>query len=162
MNSLRADIAFAVWFLVVAAIVYFRLLRPVRLRASSLWRGPAIFVVLTLLLVWGSYSPNVPIVAVVLAVVAGGLLGIPFGLLRGMHTRVRTTENPKVLIVEPSFIPLAIWFGAFVARFAVKLLLPHAGAVAITASDGLIAFAVGSVIGARWVIGQKFREQRAT
>jgi len=159
---MRADISFLVWFLIVVVIVYFRLLRPVRLRASRLWTGPAILIVLTLLLALGSYEANVSIPVIAAAVIAGAVLGFPFGLLRGRHTRVRTTDNPRVLIVEPSFIPLAIWFAAFAARFAIRFFLPHAGPTALAASDALLAFAVGSVIGARYVIAQKFRELQAT
>ena len=158
---MRADISSAISLLIVAAIVYFRLLRPVKLRASRLWFGPGLIVVLTLLLAWGSYEEKASALGIAAAVVAGILLGLPFGLLRGRHTRVRKTENPRVLVVEPSIVPLAIWFVAFAARFAIRFFLPKAGPTALEASDGLLAFAAGSVIGARYVIAQKFRELHA-
>lgn len=158
---MRADISLLVWLLIVAAIVYFRLLRPVRLRASSLWRGPAIMIGLTLFLAWGTYEGHVSLLAIGAAIVLGAVLGLPFGILRGRHTRVRKTSNPSVLVVEPSVIPLAIWFAAFAVRFVIRIFLPHAGPVALEASDALLAFAVGSVIGARYVIAQKFRELHA-
>jgi len=155
---MREGISTLVWLLVVAAIVYFRLLRPVRLRASRLWVGPAIMIVLTLLLAWGSYEGHAPVLEIALAVVLGALLGLPFGLLRGRHTRVRRTAYPHVLIVEPSVIPLAIWFIAFAGRAVLRIALPHAGPTALAASDGFLAFAVGSLVGARLVIAERFKE----
>ena len=156
-----SDISFLIWIAIVAVIVYFRLLRPVKLRASRLWVGPVIMVLLTVMLAWGSYEEHVSTLAIAGAIVLGAALGLPFGVLRGRHTRVRPTSNPKVLVVEPSVIPLLIWFAAFAGRFVLRLFLPHAGPVALEASDGLLAFAVGSVIGARYVIAQKFRELHA-
>ena len=158
---MHADISTLVSVLVLAIVIYFRLLRPVRLRASRIWLGPAILIVLTLFAVWGSYEGHVAPMTIALAVLAGAILGVPFGLLRGRHTRVRTTEDPKVLVVEPSVIPLTIWAVAFLARFALRAFLPHAGPVALASSDGLLAFAVASVIGSRYVIAQKFAELHA-
>ena len=158
---MRADVSTLVSIVVVAVIVYFRLLRPVRLRKSRLWIGPVVMVALTLLVASGTYAERGPLLWIVVAILGGAVLGIPFGFLRGAHTRVRPTENPHVLVVEPSAIPLAIWFLAFLARFAIKYFVPHAGPTALVWSDGLLAFAVGSVIGARYVIAQKFRELHA-
>jgi hypothetical protein len=157
-----ADLSFAAWLAIVALVVYFRLLRPVRLRASRLWLGPALMALLTALLAWGSYEGRVPTAAILLAIGAGAVLGVPFGLLRGRHTRVRRTGNPRVLLVEPSVVPLVIWFVAFAARFALRVFLPHAGPGALAASDGFLAFAVASLVGARLVIAQKFKELHAS
>jgi len=54
-----------IYILVVGAIVYFRLLRPVRLSAARLWVGPALLVILTIFLVWESVEghASLPIVA---------------------------------------------------------------------------------------------------
>src|SRR5579872_2734808 len=147
-----------IYVLVIAAVVYFRLLRPVRLRASRLWTGPILITLVTGLLVWESLDVHVGIAIVAGAVVLGFVLGFPLGLLRGRHTKVQPTGQPGVLIVQPAIIPLAIWGVAFLARFGVRYFLPHAGPVALASSDGLIAFALGSIIGARFVIAQRFRE----
>lgn len=156
---MRAEITTVIWLAIVAAIVYFRLLRPVRLRASRLWVGPVLFTILGLFVAWGSYEEKASVAAMTIAIAAGLALGIPFGVLRGRHTRVRPTGNPHVLIVEPSVIPLAIWFVAFAGRATLRLFLPHAGPVALAASDGFLAFAFASLIGARLVIAQRFKEQ---
>jgi len=147
-----------IYVLVIGAIVYFRLLRPVRLRASRLWTGPLLLCAVTGFLVWESFEQNVSFALIASAVVIGIVLGFPLGLLRGRHTKVQPTGEPGVLVVQPAIIPLAIWGIAFLARFAVRYFLPHAGPVALAASDGAIAFALGSIIGARFVIAQRFRE----
>ena len=147
-----------IYVLIVGAVVYFRLLRPVRLRASRLWTGPLLLVVFTAFLVWESFEGHVALPAIIGAVVLGFVLGFPLGLLRGRHTRVQPTGEPGVLIVQPAIIPLAIWAVAFLARFAVRYFLPHAGTAALASTDGLIAFALGSIIGARYVLAQRFRE----
>jgi len=157
MHNSSATSAF-IYVVIIGAVVYFRLLRPVRLRASRLWTGPLLLVFLTAFLVWTSYESHVSLVLVAGAVVLGFVLGFPLGLLRGRHTKVQPTGQPGVLIVQPAIIPLAIWGVAFLARFGVRYFLPHAGPVALASSDGLIAFALGSIIGARFVIAQRFRE----
>jgi hypothetical protein len=157
----QGEISSLIYVLVVGAIVYFRLLRPVRMRASRLWVGPTLLIILTALLVWESFEGHVPMLLIGGAVVLGFVLGFPLGLLRGRHTQVRPTGNPGVLIVQPSIIPLAIWGVAFLARFGVRYFLPHAGPVALGSSDGLLAFAIGSVVGARVMIARKFRELSA-
>lgn len=154
----RSEISTIVWLALVAVIVYFRLLRPVRLRASRLWIGPMLLIFLAVFVAWGSYEGKVSAATIAVAISAGAVLGLPFGILRGRHTRVRRTPNPRVLIVEPSFIPVAIWFVAFAGRAALRLFLPRAGPVALAASDGFLAFAVASLIGARLVIAQRFEE----
>jgi len=158
---MHSEISTMVWLLVVAVVVYFRLLRPVRLRASRLWIGPAILILLTALLVWGSYEERIEPLEIAEALAIGVILGIPFGLLRGRHTRVRRTNDPHVLIVEPSVIPLLIWLVAFAGRATLRIFLPHAGPQALAASDGFLAFAVASLIGSRFVIAQKFKEEHA-
>jgi len=149
----------AIYVLIIGAVVYFRLLRPVRLRASRLWVGPALIVVVTGLLVWQSFDSNVSVPTIAGAIVLGVVLGFPVGLLRGRHTKVQPTGQPGVLIVQPSIIPLTIWGVAFLARFAIRYFFAgQSQPVALAASDGLIAFALGSIIGARYVIAQRFRE----
>ena len=148
-----------IYVLVIAAVVYFRLLRPVRLRASRLWTGPILITLVTGLLVWESLDVHVGIAIVAGAVVLGFVLGFPLGLLRGRHTKVQPTGQPGVLIVQPSIIPLAIWGVAFLARFAIRYFFAQQShPEALAASDGLIAFALGSIVGARFVIAQRFRE----
>ena len=157
---MRGEISTLVTLVVLAVVIVVRFLRPIRMRASRLWLSPAILVLLTIVLVTSTAEQSSP-AATALAVIIGLVLGLPFGLLRGRHTDVRKTEDPKVLLVAPSIVPLVIWLVAYGARFALRAFLPEAGVTAQAASEGLLAFAVGSVISARYVIAQKFRELHA-
>lgn len=157
---MRSEVSTLVSLLVLAVVIVVRFLRPIRMRASRLWVSPVVLVLLTIVLVAGSVEVASP-VAIAVAVIAGLALGVPFGLLRGRHTDVRKTEDRNVLLVAPSIGPLLVWLVAYGARFALRAFLPEAGVTAQAASDGLLAFAVASVIGARYVIAQKFRELHA-
>lgn len=159
---MRSDISTLIYLVVVAAVIVFRFMRPIRMHASRLWLSPAIFVLLTFFLIWSSLEAHGSPVGIAISYIIGLALGVPFGLLRGRHTDVRKTEDPKVLVVAPAIAPLLIYLVAFVARFVLRAYLPQAGPEALEASDGLLAFAVGSIIASRYVIAQKFRELHAT
>jgi hypothetical protein len=146
-----------VTLLVLAIVIVVRFLRPIRMHAARLWASPAILVLLSIVLIAGSAERTSP-ATIALAVVVGVVLGLPFGFLRGRHTDVRKTEDPQVLLVAPSIVPLIIWLVAYGARFALRAFLPEAGVTAQATTDGLLAFAVASVVSARYVIAQKFRE----
>lgn len=150
-----------VTFLVFALVIVFRFMRPQRMTASRLWIGPVVMILLTGFVALSTVEAHAPLGAVALAMAIGVVAGVPFGLLRGRHSIVRKTDNPKVLMVEPSIIPLLIWLAAFGLRFAIRAFVPNAGPGALAASDGFLAFAVASVIAARYVIAQKFQELHA-
>ncbi len=158
---MHADVSTIISVLVVAVVIVVRFLRPIRMRASRLWVSPAIITLLTIFLVVGEMEQHASPLGITLALVLGLALGLPFGLLRGRHTDVRKTDDPKVLVVQPSIAPLLIWMVAFGGRFALRAFLPTAGPDALAASDGLLAFAVASIIGSRYVIAQKFRDLHA-
>ena len=157
----RPELFTLISFLIVAVVIVFRLSRPMRLTASRLWIGPAILIVLTAFLVWGSIEAHASATAIGVALILGAMFGVPFGLLRGRHSQVRKTDNPKVLLVEPSLLPLLIWLAAFGLRFAIRTFVPQAGPSALAASDAFLAFAVASVIAARYVIAEKFKALHA-
>src|SRR5580698_10300729 len=158
---MRDELSTLVTLVVLAVVIVVRFMRPIRMRAARLWVSPAILVVLSLVLV-GASAEQTPPGTIAIAGIAGLVLGLPFGLLRGRHTDVRKTEQPGVLLVAPSIVPLIIWLVAYGARFALRAFLPEAGVTAQAASVGLLAFAVASVISSRYVIAQKFRELHAT
>ena len=157
---MRNELSTLVTLLILAVVIVVRFLRPIRMRAARLWLSPAILVVLSVIVIGGSAERTSPL-TIVVAVIVGLALGFPFGLLRGRHTDVRTTEHPGVLLVAPSVVPLIVWLVAYGARFALRAFLPEAGVTADAASDGLLAFAVASVVAARYVIAQKFRQLQA-
>lgn len=157
----RAELIQVFIYLAVIALVVVRLLRPQRMRASRLWIGPAIIVALSAFVIWASYEAHASLLAIALAVVLGLLLGVPFGLVRGRHTEVRTTENPHVLLVQPSVLPVLIWFAAFAVRFLIRALFPNVGPTGLALSDGFLAFALASVVAARYMIAEKFKALHA-
>lgn len=154
---MQSEISTLVTLLVLAVIIVVRFMRPIRMRAARLWVSPVILAALSLLIIGGSAMTTAP-AAIAVALFLGFAFGGPFGILRGRHTDVRKTEHPGVLLVAPSIVPLIIWLVAYGARFAVRAFLPDAGVSAQAATDGLLAFAVASVIASRFVIAQKFRE----
>lgn len=157
---MRSELSTLVTLLVLAVVIVVRFLRPIRMRAARLWVAPVILVALSLIVIGGSVEREAP-AAIAVAAVAGLIFGLPFGLLRGRHTDVRKTDDPQVLLVAPSVVPLIIWLVAYGARFALRAFLPEAGVTAQAASDGLLTFAVASVVASRYVIAQKFRELQA-
>ena len=152
----------AVWnqlaiYLVIAAIVFFRYSRPMKMSIVRLFIAPVVFLALTVISIWASEQINpAPAVAIAAAVVTGVILGVPLGVAMSAHRTVRRTEKPHVMYVEPSWITAVIWIGAFILRAAIRLLLP-AGVTATVVGDGLVVFGISAILASYWVIYTKFR-----
>jgi hypothetical protein len=153
-------------YVVVIALFVWRMSRPQRTTVAGLWVRPIILVLLTAFVVWsagfaavalGQTPPPAWEVAVVLAV--GAVLGIPLGLLRGKHSEVKPTERPGVMYVHSSPLIAIIWIVAFVARAAIRYLVPGAQSGAGVWGDGLLAFAVAAIIASSFAIYSKYRQQ---
>lgn len=146
--------------LLILALVVYRNSRPQRMTVGRFWIFPGIVVILTAWLMWSTLAAPVPGIALAagIACAIGLVLGIPLGIARGHHSQVRLGETPGTFIVDPSIVVMLIWLGAFAVRFIVRLYLPNAGPVALGATDGLVLFAVTSVLTARIVIFGKYRE----
>lgn len=143
-------------YLAIAVLLLWRYSRPMRMTITRMWFGPLILVVLTAFSIWGSQRiAPVPAISIVAAVIIGAALGAPLGVLRGMHTNVRATDRPGVMYLEPSWIVIAVWLGAFVIRALLRNLLPH-GTIATTVGDGLIVFAISAVVVSYYVIYRKY------
>ena len=144
--------------LAVLALVVYRNSRPQRMTVARFWILPGIVVLMTAFLMWSTLAASVPgvLVAGLIASVVGVALGIPVGIARGHHSNVKLGTSPGTFIVEPSIVVMLIWIGAFAVRYAVRLLLPNAGAMTLAATDGLVLFAVTSVLVARIVIFRKY------
>ena len=145
--------------LAVLALVVFRNSRPQKMTVGRFWISPALYVVITGVLMWATLAEPIPglVVAGLIASAIGLVLGIPLGIARGHHSQVRLGETPGTFIVDPSIVVMLIWLGAFAVRFAVRMYLPNAGPFAIGATDGLIVFAIASVVTARVVIFRKYQ-----
>ena len=109
----------------MVAILAIRLIRPQRISVTRMWITPILLCALT---AWAIYANQLlnpaPPLEIALGLIVGALAGIPFGILRGMHTDVRPTDRRGVMYLGSSWVTLAIFAGAF----ASALRRPHADA----------------------------------
>lgn len=141
------------------ALVIFRNLRPQTVTVSRLWLMPAILLVLGLITFWAT-SAQMPPSALWIsaaAILIGVSVGIPFGIVRGHHSKVRAGKRPGTFIVEQSAITLLVFLLAFAVRFLIRFFVPQAGPGLIASSDGFLAFAIASVVTARYVLYARFK-----
>jgi hypothetical protein len=142
----------------IGVILLVRYSRPMRISIARMWVGPLIFLAMTATLVWGeqqnpatAMSPAV----IAIALVAGALAGIPFGLLRGRHTTVKATEKPGVMYLGPSWIVAAIWIGAFAIRAALRIGF-QGTPFALPVGDGVLMLAVAMLVTSYYAIYKKY------
>ena len=144
-------------YVVIAALMIFRNSKPQKMTLTRMWVAPLLFVAMTAIAIWGYQQQNpAPAWTVVVAVIAGLILGAPLGYLRGKHTNVRITDKPGVMYLDSSWIVLTLWLGAFIVRRLIQVFLPH-GSLATIVGDGLIVFAIGTVLISYVEIYKKYR-----
>ena len=157
-QGLIMSIAF---YVIIAGLMVYRNLRPQKMTLTRMWVAPILFTAMTAFAIWGSQQTNpAPAWAIAVAVVAGLILGAPLGYLRGKHTNVRITDKPGVMYLDASWVVLALWLGAFVLRRVIQALLPQ-GAISSIIGDGLIVFAIGTVVISYVEIYKKYRALEA-
>lgn len=143
-------------YVVIAVLLIVRYSRPMRMSVTRMWIGPNIFLVMTGLAIWGEQqqAPTAPEI-IVLALGVGAVLGIPFGVLRGMHTTVKATDRPGVMYLGASWIVAVIWLGAFAIRAGLRIALMGTS-YAAPLGDALLAFAIGMLVTSYYVIYRKY------
>jgi hypothetical protein len=145
--------------IVVVAILAVRLIRPQRISVTRMWITPILLCALT---GWVIYLNEVMNPAapweIALGIIVGGLVGIPFGILRGMHTVVRPTEKRGVMYLGSSWMTILIFAIAFGFRSVVRFLMPHRGSLSATVGDALLAFAITFIATSYIVIFRKYEE----
>jgi hypothetical protein len=148
--------------LLVVGLVIYRNSRPQTMNEVRFWIPPLLIILLTGFMFFGTVevTPGAMTYALVASLV-GIVLGVPLGIARGHHSQVRLADKQGHFIVDPSLIVLLIWLGAFGARFAIRYFMPGAGDLTTGVSDGLVVFAVASVITARVVIFRKYLNMKA-
>ncbi len=143
----------------VVAILAVRLIRPQRISVTRMWIAPILLCALT---GWVIYLNEVMNPAapweIALGIIVGGLVGIPFGILRGMHTVVRPTEKRGVMYLGSSWMTILIFAIAFGFRSVVRFLMPHRGSLSATVGDALLAFAITFIATSYIVIFRKYEE----
>jgi hypothetical protein len=143
--------------IVVVAILAIRLIRPQRISVMRMWITP---IVLCLLTGWVIYAnelinPARPF-EIAIGLIVGAAAGVPFGILRGMHTDVRPTGRRGVMYLGSSWITLVIFAAAFGLRYAVRAFMPQRGSLNGTIGDGLLAFAIAFLACSYVVIFRKY------
>lgn len=135
------------------------MVRPQRISVRRMWISPIILCALT---AWVIYANNIinpaPPLEIALGLLLGAIAGLPFGILRGMHTEVTATDRPGVMNLGSSWITIAIFAAAFAIRSAVRSMMPHRGALTGTIGDSLLAFAIVFIISSYVIIFRKYEE----
>jgi hypothetical protein len=135
------------------------MMRPQRISVTRMWVSPIILCALT---AWAIYANNMlnpaPPLEIALGVVLGGIVGLPFGILRGIHTDVRPTDRKGVMYLGSSWVTIVIFAAAFGLRYAVRMVIPHRGSLTATIGDALLAFAIAFIGASYFVIFRKYEE----
>lgn len=146
----------ALIYLVVIAFFVWRMMRPARVSAARLWTRPVILIILTALVIWAEQrtapSPSWEIAVVTLA---GGIIGVPLGVVRGMHSEVKGTDRPGIYYVHSSPLVVIVWVVALLARAGIRYAMPHASHSVAIWTFGLMGFAASAIAVSAYLIHQK-------
>ncbi len=148
---------------IVAALLAFRLIRPQRISVTRMWITPIILCFLTAWVIYANamINPSPPL-EIALTLVVGAIVGIPFGVLRGIHTDVRPTDRPGVMYLGSSWVTVLIFAAAFGLRYGIRLLMPQHGSLTGAIGDGLLAFAIAFIVTSYVVIFRKYEAESAS
>lgn len=142
---------------VVVALLAVRMIRPQKISVTRMWVTPILLCGLTAWVIYANDLLNpAPPLEIALGLAVGALCGVPFGILRGMHTDVRPTDRPGVMYLGSSWATLAIFAAAFGLRYAARLLIPQRGSLAATVGDAVLAFAITFIATSYLVIFRKY------
>ena len=145
---------------VVVALLAVRFVRPQRISVTRMWIGPLMLIALTAFAIYATERLEpAPVWEIATALLVGGAAGIPFGILRGMHTDVRPTDRPGVMYLGSSWVTIAIFLAAFALRSGVRILMPHRGSLSTSIGDALLAFAIAFIASSYVVIYRKYEAE---
>lgn len=146
----------ALIYIVVIALLVWRMMRPTRVSVARIWVRPAMLVVFSALAIWAEQTTTpAPLWEVAAIVVAGAIIGIPLGLLRGRQSEVKATERPGVYYVHSSPLIVVVWLAAFVARGGIRYVVPGAAHGATLWTIGLLAFATAAIFVSAAIVHKK-------
>jgi hypothetical protein len=133
------------------------MVRPQKISVTRMWVTPIILCGLTAWVIYANSIINpAPPLEIALGLAVGAVCGIPFGILRGMHTEVRPTERAGVMYLGSSWITVLIFLVAFGLRYGIRELMPQHGSLTATIGDGLLAFAIVFIATSYVVIFRKY------
>jgi hypothetical protein len=148
--------------IVVAVIVTIRLIRPQRISVTRMWVQP---IILAAIAAWAIYAGNIlnpaPVWEIAAGLGIGLVVGVPFGILRGVHTDVMPTQKPGVMRLGSSWVTALIYVAAFGGRAIVRAVMPHRGSLSGVVGDGLLAFAIAFIITSYVAIYRKYEAELA-
>lgn len=145
-------------YIVIAALLVWRNSRPRRLSVTQLAVAPVVFLLISVLSIYGSQliEPLAPW-QIALTLIAGAILGLPLGWARGHHSNVRLTDRPGVMYVDPSLVVMLLWIGAFIVRAGLRYVFSGAGDGVAILGDGLLAFAISALVTSYYFIYTKYK-----
>jgi hypothetical protein len=116
--------------LLIVALVVFRFaqreLKERVVKAATLWIRPAVLLAITVwLIVLSMQLDPSGTNELIVALIAGVVLGAVTGLLIVANTSFRAADIANAVRVQGSRITFAIWIGAFAIRFLARFLVPH-------------------------------------
>ena len=148
----------ALIYVVVIALFVWRMMRPSRVSVARIWVRPILLVLITAAAIWGEqFTTPSPLWEVLAIVIAGALIGIPLGIVRGRHSEVKGTDRPGIYYVHSSPLVVIIWLLAFVARAGIRYAVPGASHGATVWSLGLLAFATSAIAVSAYLIHGKLQ-----
>jgi hypothetical protein len=147
---------------IIVIVLVVRFIRPQRISVTRMWVQPILLVLLTGWTIYFTETLNpAPGWEIAIALAAGAVLGIPLGVLRGIHTDVRPTERPGFMYLGSSWITVLIFVVAFGSRTVIRLMMPHRGSWSSAIGDGLLAFAITFIVASYVVIFRKYEAEVA-
>lgn len=141
-------------------LLAYRMIRPQKISVTRMWIAPIFLCGMTAWVIYANqtFLNPAPPLEIAAALVIGAILGIPFGVLRGMHTDVRPTERRGVMYLGSSWATLLIFLAAFGLRYGVRELMPQHGSLSSALGDGLLAFAIAFLVASYVVIFRKYEK----
>lgn len=173
MSQTEVTLLFAALIVVALGLRILRASREQQIKVSTIWAAPALFLVLTVWVIYvDRFTTPLDIVLVAFSVIIGGAIG----MYQGNHTTVRIDRQAKVLYVKARPIGIAIFVVVIALRLFIRLPaafsaaqtgalgpggmpLPPKGDLLSLVSVLLLGVALGLVAGLRVYLLRKFQEQ---
>jgi hypothetical protein len=133
--------------------------RPQRISVTRMWVMTIILCALTAWVIYANDMLNpAPPAEIALGLILGAIAGLPFGVLRGMHTDVRPTDRPGVMYLGSSWVTLVIFAAAIGLRSLIRMAMPQHSSLTGTIGDALLAFAIAFIASSYFVIFRKYEQ----